>query len=166
MSQDFKAALAKAQEDEKKDVAAFVDLENAKSAQISASKEKLDDLEDEAGDNTKALSDAKEDLEMTRDQRSADTKFLANLKITCQGLDKQWAERSKTRSSELTAVSEALAIITNDDNMDLMRKSVQFLQVGSKAHEALRTKVAGVLTDGLNSMFDGSDDLLDQWEGR
>jgi len=41
---------------------------------LNSSKLKLDDLEDEAGDNTKALSDAKEDLETTRDQKSADAK--------------------------------------------------------------------------------------------
>jgi len=166
MQADFKSALAKSQEDEKKDIAAFEDLEKAKSAQIEASKEKLDDLEDEAADNTKALSDAKEDLEMNREQRSADVKFLTNLKKTCTNLNAQWEARSKTRSQELQAVSEAAAIISDDDNMDLMRNSVQLLQVKAKAADTRRAKAADVLSNGFNSMFDGADDLLSAWEGR
>jgi len=167
MKSDFEAAMAKAQEDEKKEIADFEDMSKAKAAQIEATKEKLDEMEDEAGDNTKALSDAKEDLEMTRNQRAADVKFLTNLKSTCQGLDKQWEARSKTRSSELLAVSEALSIISNDDNMDLMRDSVKFLQVASKAKDMRRSKAVDVLKNGLNNMFDDdSDDLLDAWENR
>jgi len=164
MQSDFKSALAKAQEDEQRDIKDFEGLEKAKAAQIDASKEKLDDLEDEAGDNTKALSDAKEDLGMTRDQRSADVKFLSNLKTTCQGLDQQWKLRSKARSDELVAVSEALAIVTDDDNMDLMRGSVQFLQLGAKTVSSNDQRSAAA--DVLRSALDGGDDLLSAWEGR
>jgi len=163
---DFRAAMAKAGEDETKALADFKELAAAKEAQIDASKEKLDDLEDEGGDNTKALSDAKEDLEMTRDQRSADVKFLANLKTTCQGLDAQWAQRSKTRSDELTAVAQTLAIISDDDNMDKLRSSVTLLQVTARKADARRAKAANVLRDAVNSMDDGGDDLLSAWEGR
>jgi len=160
MQNDFKAALGKSQEDENRDVGDFKELAGAKEAQIQASKDKLDDLEDEAGSNTKALSDAKEDLEMTRDQRSADVKFLKNLKTTCMGLDKQWAARSKTRSAETVAVSQALSIITDDDNMDMLRGSVTFLQLHN--NEDQRVAAADVLRTAL----DGGDDLLDAWEGR
>merc|ERR1719265_2761190 len=100
-----------------KAAADFKELSAAKSQQISAAKAKLDEYEGQNADNQKALSDAKEELEMTRDQRSKDIKFLQNLKLTCMGLDKQWAERSKTRATETKAVSEAISIITSDDNM-------------------------------------------------
>lgn len=36
--------------------------------------------------------------------------------------------RSATRANELTAVSEAIAIITEDDNRELMTKTVSLLQ--------------------------------------
>merc|ERR1719465_365820 len=96
----------------------------AKTQQIAAGKEKLDEIEGEHANNQKALSDAKENLEMTRDQRSKDVEFLRNLKLTCQDLDKQWALRSKTRSEELKAVTETIAIVTEDDARELMRKTV------------------------------------------
>jgi len=164
LKSDFEATLARSQEDEKKDIAEFEDISQGKEAQIDASKKKLDELEDENGDNLKALSDAKEDLEQTRNQRSADVKFLTNLKKTCQDLDNQWQVRSKTRSEELTAVAEALAIITKDDNADLLRTSVSFLQVQEKKdfEDNRRSNAANV----LRNAFDGASDLLSAWEGR
>merc|ERR1719198_1749850 len=114
-------------------------MAKAKTEQIETAKEKLDALEGANADNQKALSDAKENLELTRTQRSEDIKFLRNLKTTCMDLDKQWAQRSKTRAMETQAVSEALKIITADDSMDLLRNSVQLLQVEAKSQmHALR----------------------------
>merc|ERR1719310_880106 len=101
----------------------FDAMSKAKKEQIASAKEKLDTTEGDHADNQKALSDAKENLELTREQRSKDVEFLRNLKGTCRDLDKQWAERSKTRSTETKAVSEAIAIITSDDNMDHLRNS-------------------------------------------
>merc|ERR1719265_2034827 len=103
------------------------------SGQIETAKEKLDSLEEGNAENQKALSDAKETLELTREQRSKDVEFLQNLKTTCMGLDQQWAKRSKTRSMETQAVSEALSIITSDDSMDLLRNSVTLLQVDAES---------------------------------
>merc|ERR1719316_390441 len=109
-------------------------------------------MQSEHADNKKGLYDAKEDLELTRNQRAADVEFLRSLKLTCQGLDKQWEERSKTRSEEIKAVSEAIAIITEDDNADLLRKTVTFLQEVSVSNShtnaeerAMRSNAASVL---------------------
>jgi chromosome segregation ATPase len=159
MKSDFELALEKAKTDEAKDIADFEDLAEGKKGQIEASKDKLDELEDEGGENLKALTDAKEDLESTRDQRSADSKFLANLKTTCQELDGQWKVRSKTRSDELKAVAEALAIITEEELQ--FKGDAKFLQVSSTQTER-RQRVAGV----LRGAFDGADALLNAWESR
>merc|ERR1719162_671023 len=107
MKEEFEANLAQEQADEKKAATDFAAMSAAKSGQIATGKEKLDALEAANADNQKALSDAKETLEQTRDQRSKDVEFLRNLRITCQDLDRQWAERSKTRGQETAAVSEA-----------------------------------------------------------
>merc|ERR1719401_1993154 len=107
-------------------------MAKAKKAQIAVAKEKLDDYEGENADNIKALSDAKEDLALTREQRTADVKFLQNLKLTCNDLDKQWERRSATRSAEILAVSEAIVILTEDDNREMLHKSVTLLQERSE----------------------------------
>jgi len=126
MKEEFEANLAEEQKEENTGAADFEAMAKAKTEQISVGKEKLDALEGSNADNQKALSDAKENLELTREQRSKDIEFLQNLKTTCMDLDRQWAIRSKTRSMETQAVSEALSIITADDNMDLLRNTAGF----------------------------------------
>merc|ERR1719313_1758169 len=114
-----------------KAAADFAELSRTKSAQLAAAKEKLDGLEAESASNAKALADAKEDYELTTGKRASDVEFLRNLRLTCQDLDRQWAERSKTRSEEIKAVGEALTILTEDDNREHLMKTVSLLQLVS-----------------------------------
>jgi hypothetical protein len=167
MKEEFESDLATEQKDEAKAKADFEATSAAKSGQIATGKEKLDALEGGNADNQKALEDAKENLGLTREQRSSDIKFLRNLKETCMGLDKQWAIRSKTRSMETEAVSEALKIITSDDSMDLLRNSVQFLQVNAESQMRMRrTKAVKSLQKAASAPTFEADDLLAAWSGR
>merc|ERR1719473_390777 len=84
--------------------------------------------EAKAASDFEAMSDAKEDLELTRNQRTEDVEFLRNLKLTCEDLDRQWAEQSKARGDEMKAVTETIAIVTSDDAKELMSKTVTFVQ--------------------------------------
>merc|ERR1719453_2212631 len=138
MKEEFEANLSDEQKAEVKAQVDFEAVSKAKTEQIAVAKEKLDATEGANADNQKALSDAKENLENTREQRSKDVEFLQNLKTTCMGLDQQWAKRSKTRSMETQAVSEALSIITSDDNMDLLRNTAGFLQVDAESQMRVR----------------------------
>jgi len=167
MKDEFEANLGTEQKDEQKAQADFEAMAKAKTEQIAVGKEKLDSLEGANADNQKALSDAKENLEMTRQQRSTDVEFLRNLKLTCQDLDRQWAARSKTRGAETAAVSEAIKIITSDDSMDLLRKTVTLLQVDSTATARLRRShaVSSLRAAAQSPAFE-ADDLLAAWHGR
>merc|ERR1719161_3171714 len=106
-------------------------------------------MEEEHATNIKAKSDAKEDLELTRNQRTEDVEFLRNLKLTCQDLDRQWADQSKVRSEEMKAVTETIAIVTSDDAKELMGKTVTLLQEKASegaATRAMRAKATARLT--------------------
>merc|ERR1712187_265599 len=128
MLEEFEKNLSTSQKDEIKAKEDYEALAAAKNEAIDTGKAKLDEMEAEDAGNAKALSDAKEDLELTRKQRSADVEFLRNLRVTCQNLDREWEARSKTRSQEILAVTEALEIITGDDNREMLYKSTSFLQ--------------------------------------
>jgi len=174
MLDEFEASLSQQQEEEKAAQATYEELEASQTAFIEASKEKLDELETEHASVSKALSDDKEDLDLTRKQRAADVEFLRNLKLQCQDLDSQWEARSKTRSEELAAVSEALSILTADDAKDLFVKSVpSFLQESgsSSASEAMRrSRVVTALRKAASDPVFGDDDFLsslaDSWRSR
>merc|ERR1719247_299717 len=116
MKEDFETKLKASQGEESTSAEDYAGLKEAKDAEIAAMKEKLDELQADFFANQKALGDAKEDLELTRNQRAADVEFLRNLRLTCQDLDKQMAERTKMRGEEMKAVAETIAIVTSDES--------------------------------------------------
>merc|ERR1719218_199765 len=128
MQEEFETNLGTMQAEEKKAASDYAAMSAAKSEQIETGKQKLDEMEEEHASNIKAKSDAKEDLELTWNQRTADVEFLRNLKLPCQDLDRQWAERSKVRGEEMKAVAETIAIVTSDDAKELMSKTVSLIQ--------------------------------------
>jgi len=164
MLEEFTAQLSTAQKDETKSTEDHQALSTAKKEQISTGKKKLDDLEEDHAANQKALSDAKEDLELTRKQRSADVEFLRNLKLTCNDLDKEWERRSATRSEELKAVTEAIVILTEDDNHEMLAKSVSLIQARTgSTSRAVRARVAEALRRAADAPAFDADDLLAAW---
>merc|ERR1719161_3144045 len=170
MKEDFENALSSAQKDEVKGQEDYAALKATKEEQIAATKAMLESMTAELAGNKKALFDAKEDLELTRETRSADVEFLRNLKVTCGDLDKQFEDRSKMRNEEIKAVSEAIAIITSDDNADMLRKTVTLLQTDSVSSRTtatermLRFRAANVLQRFARQP--DFDDLLSAWKGR
>merc|ERR1719409_2440458 len=150
MQEEFETNLKTSKEEEAKAASDFEAMSAAKADQIATGKTKLDEMEEEHATNIKAKSDAKEDLELTRNQRTEDVEFLRNLKLTCQDLDRQWAERVKMRGEETKAVAETIAIVTSDDAKELMGKTVTLLQVAASGKSesemhAMRMRVSAKL---------------------
>jgi hypothetical protein len=169
MQEEFETNLSTMQGEEKKAASDFAAMSAAKSEQIATGKTKLDEMEEEHATNIKAKSDAKEDLELTRNQRTEDVEFLRKLKLTCQDLDRQWAERSKTRGDEMKAVTETIAIVTSDDAKELMGKTVTLLQEAStesSAMQAMRMRVSSKLNKAAANPIFEADDLLAAWHSR
>mmetsp|Transcript_70421 Transcript_70421/g.199684 ORF Transcript_70421/g.199684 Transcript_70421/m.199684 type:complete len:783 (+) Transcript_70421:77-2425(+) len=170
MLEDFQSELKDIQATEATEGQAHAELAETKGEQVELGKEKLDALEEEDASNQKALADANEDLDMTRKQRSADVKFLQNLQGTCNDLDKNWERRSATRSEEIKAVTEAISILTQDDNRETLVRSVTLLQEGASARAsataARRARAAAALRSLAREPGLDDDDLLADWHGR
>jgi len=146
MKESFETNLEKAQKDEKEAQATFEEMKTAKNEEINAGNTGVDNKSTELANADQLNAESKEDLEDTTAQLDADRVFLADVKARCAVMDKQFAERSKVRNEEVTAVSEALEILTDDDARDLMSKST-FLQtsMNSKHQSALREQAATIL---------------------
>merc|ERR1719421_1385547 len=68
----------------------------------------------------KATKDAMEDAE----EEAVETeKFIATLETQCATKEKEWAERSKMRAMEVSAISEAIEILNDDDALDIFKKA-------------------------------------------
>jgi len=156
MKEEMESNMSTSGADEKKAAEDYVQLKAASEEQLATDAKDLDSFEEEFGANTKALSDAKENLGTTRETLAADRKFLSDLRLKCQDLDTQWAERSKARSDELVAVKETIAILAADDTRDLFHKklggssaAVVLLQLQEKvsksAQHAARNRAVKVL---------------------
>merc|ERR1719189_56129 len=95
------------------------------------------------------IIEMKEDLTDTEDQLIKDKDFLKNLESSCATKTKEWEERSKTRAEELTALSETIKILNDDDALDLFKKtlpsgSASFVQV-QQSRSMLRGKALAVV---------------------
>merc|ERR1719443_539345 len=166
MKEDFETELADVQKEEGQGVENYKEYMAELENNIELAKKKLDEYQAEFFANKKLLIDAKELLDLIRDQRAKDVEFLKNLRLICNDLDNQWALRNKARSDEIVAVNEALAVLTDDDNRELLAKSVTLLQAESTASTRARTSAAAVLRHAAQSPSLNFDDLLAAWQGR
>merc|ERR1719443_2671696 len=131
MKTEFESNLADMQGEESKSVTEFGELKEAKTSEISAGEKMIKEKTALLGKTKVQLAEAKEDLEDTTGAMEADQSFLVDLKERCSMSDKEWEQRSKTRSLEIAAVGEAIKILTDDDAHDLFGGTLSFLQLSS-----------------------------------
>merc|ERR1719265_336143 len=123
MKETFESDLSVSQKEELTNQAAYEELKTAKEGEISAGQGAIETKTQELANVDEKNAQAKEDIEDTRNSLSADEKFLMDLKSRCQMTDQEWEERQKTRQEEISAVSEAISILSADDAHDLFTKT-------------------------------------------
>jgi len=147
MKETFEKNLDTSKKDEADAQAEYAELKSGKENEINAATKMADTKTAELADATEKSASSKEDLKDTRGQLASDSEFLANLKTKCAKMDAEFEERSKTRRDEITAVSETIGILTDDDAHDMFSKSLGFLQTTRSSSSANRAatvlKVAG-----------------------
>merc|ERR1719426_630957 len=123
MKETFEANLSASQKEEMENQKAYEDLKAAKEAEIAAGQEQIETKTQELANADEKPAQSKQDIEDTRASLSADERFLMDLKEKCQMTDQEWEERQKTRQEEISAVSEAISILSADDAHDLFTKT-------------------------------------------
>jgi len=125
--------LSEATQTENAAIKVFEELMAAKTKQIDALTEMIEDKTQRVGESGVKVVEMAEDLEDTKEDLAADQKFLAELEKGCSTKEAEWAERSKIRSQELVALSETIKILNDDDALELFKKtlpgSASFMQV-------------------------------------
>merc|ERR1719389_1428241 len=134
MKESFEQNLESAKTEEELAIQQFVELKKAKTAEIAAAEDLIETKTVELAKAKEINAHGKEDLADTRAQLSADNEFLSNLNLKCDNADKEYADRVKVRNQELTAVSETIAILNDDDAKDQFNKAGfgTFLQISSQ----------------------------------
>lgn len=118
MLETFESNLGAAGKEEADAQSSFEDLKKAKEDQIDAAEDELDNKQDQLAEVGEHDAQAWQDLEDTKATLAADEEYLADLKEKCTMTDSEWEDRQSKRQAEMKAVSEALAILTQDDAHD------------------------------------------------
>jgi len=141
-SDNFAKNLATATKEEGAALAAFNKLAGAKNSEIAAATQQTDQKSVELADLMDKAAKAKEDIEATTGALTADQQFLIETTKGCATEDKLYAQRTKTRNEEITALSETLDILTGDEARSLFDKTISFTQLVSASATSARMEKA------------------------
>merc|ERR1719498_1744042 len=147
MKETFESNMSKMTADENKAEETFAQLKTAKTEEINAGLDLISSKEQLLAKTNSKKAEAKEDLQDTTAGLTSDQAFLVDLRKRCSVSDAEWQERQKTRSAEISAVSEAIAINAGDDAHGTFGRTFSFLQVSRKSakDDARRAKAHAIL---------------------
>merc|ERR1719454_735239 len=149
MLEEMEGDLSTAEKDEATATTGFEELSAAKAAEIASATSAIESKTKRSGEVAVEVVQTKDDLEDTLAEVSETEAFLGDLGKQCAEKKSEWAERQKMRAEEISAISEAIKVLNDDDALDLFKKTVpsmmqtgyQFLQKSKgKASIALRAK--------------------------
>jgi len=151
MKETFETNMGTALTEEKTAAANFAEMKAAKLEEIAAAKAQIAQQESEKAATDQEHAQSEENLEDTNAALAADRQFLADIKEKCATMDADWEHRTKTRSDEVAAVSEAIKILNEDEAHDGYAKTVNkaapdFLQLSSH-RSSMRASVHRILSD-------------------
>merc|ERR1719235_2793901 len=132
MLADFKQNLADAGTEETSKKADYDSLMKSKNADLNLLTKSLTSKSTSSADDGSSLEDSKVQREEAEAALKADEEFFDNLKQGCKDQANLWASRSRVRTTELGAISEATDILTSESATTTFEKSATtFLQTQS-----------------------------------
>merc|ERR1719235_2298943 len=128
MDKDLNGAVA----DEEAAAKGFEELAAAKNDEISAASEAIESKTVRSGDLAVSVTTTADDIEDTTAEMKETEAFLANLASQCALKKKEWAARQQMRSEEISAISEAIKVLNDDDALDLFKKTLSLSQTSDE----------------------------------
>merc|ERR1719161_2284359 len=123
MKDEMEANLKEATSDEEKAAAGFAELEKSKNTEIEVATEAIETKTARAGELAVSVVQTKNALEDATEEAANAAKYAEQLAAQCATKEKEWAERSKMRAEEISAISEAISILNDDDALDVFKKA-------------------------------------------
>merc|ERR1719160_1784032 len=145
MKDTMEASLSDAEKAEAVAIANYDELMKAKTKEIAAATEAIEDKVQRSGSVAVELVNLKEDLDDTKTALEEDKTFLLNLDSMCATKQKEWAARQEMRGQEKLALADTIKILNDDDALELFKKtlpSASLLQVKVTSREELKSAMA------------------------
>merc|ERR1719265_2782035 len=152
MKETMEGDNAEAVAAEKEAQKAFEELKAAKEAEIAAATKAIEEKLARLGELRVDIVKMKNDLEDSQEGLGEDIKFLADLQKNCDAKKKEWAERSKTRSEELLALADVIKLLSDDDALELFKKTLpgasasSFMQIDATSKQVRQEALALIQT--------------------
>merc|ERR1719407_266565 len=124
MLEEMEGDLASAEKDEATAVSGFEELSAAKAAEIASATSAIESKTKRSGEVAVEVVQTKDDLEDTLAEVKETQAFLGDLGKQCAEKKADWSERQKMRAEEVSAISEAIKVLNDDDALDLFKKTV------------------------------------------
>merc|ERR1719271_1041097 len=131
MLDEMSADAASVKKDEASSSEGYGELKAAKTAEVNAATSAIEKKTKRSGELAVEIAQTEDDLEDTKAEVAETEKFLGDLATQCKSKKDEWAERQKMRAEEVSAISEAIAILNDDDSLDLFKKTA-FTQKGMR----------------------------------
>merc|ERR1719281_1913879 len=96
----------------------------AKEKEIEAATKEIEEKIKRSGELAVEIVNLKEDLDDTQQSLAEDKQYLADLDKMCEMRKKEWEEICKTRQQELLAIAETIKILSDDDALELFKKTM------------------------------------------
>merc|ERR1719456_920049 len=154
MKETFESNLSDSQKQEIANAKAFEEQKAAKKDEIKAIQASLSSKQTQLAKSDETNAQSKEDLQDTQDSLTVDDKFLIDLKERCKATDQEWELRQKSRQDEISAIVQAIAILSDDAAPDTFSKTlggggaasfVQRTALRTSRHNDARRKAIQVL---------------------
>merc|ERR1719191_2543209 len=124
MKDELSRDIAELEKDEAAAVAGFTDMKASKEKEIEFADESIESKKERVGTLAVEIVKGKDVVEDSDAEAAAARKFAATLEEQCAAKKKEWAETCKLRAEELAGIGEAIGILTDDDALDVFKKSL------------------------------------------
>merc|ERR1719359_469340 len=135
MKDELSRDLAALEKTEKAAVAGFADMKASKEKEIEFADESIESKKERVGTLAVEIVQGKDGIEDSAAEAAAAEKFAATLIQQCAAKKKEWAIASKARADEISAIGEAIAILNDDDALDVFKKSIPSAFVQAPEHK-------------------------------
>jgi hypothetical protein len=124
MKDELSRDIAGLEKDEASAVAGFTDMKKSKEQEVEFADESIESKKERVGTLAVEIVKNKDTVEDAAKEAAAARKFAATLEKQCAAKKAEWAAVCKARADELAAIGEAVGILTDDDALDVFKKSL------------------------------------------
>jgi len=124
MKDEMEADLKQATGEEGEAADSFKQLKASKDEEVKLASTAIETKTARAGELAVSVVQAQDALEDEQDELADAEKFSGNLREQCATKQKEWDAIVKTRNAEISAISEAIKILNDDDALDVFKKAI------------------------------------------